>query len=66
MATLIDLVLLATAVGSGRMWQYYRDLPWMRVGRHLGAAHDAMGDIAAQRRGAEEQLTRTTYQRRRG
>lgn len=56
MDTLWVLLLVIGSVGAGRVWQWSRDRAAMQVGEHLGKAFDAISDITAQRRQAEDRM----------
>lgn len=50
------LLLVIGSVLAGRIWQWSRDRAAMQVGEHLGRAFDAISDITAQRRQAEDRM----------
>lgn len=56
MHALLVLLLVGGGVVAGRIWQWSRDRAAMQVGEHLGRAFDAISDITAQRRQAEDRM----------
>ncbi|WP_159025145.1 hypothetical protein [Streptomyces sp. MUSC 125] len=58
---MLDLLGVFAGLFAGRAWQYYRDVPQMRVTRRM---HMAREDITSQVRRAEEQMRRITYRGR--
>ncbi|KUO18819.1 hypothetical protein [Streptomyces dysideae] len=61
MRLVLDLLGMFAGIFAGRAWQYYRDVPQMRVSRRIHAARE---DIASQVHRAEEQMRRTAYRGR--